>query len=115
MNRCTAFTLSRITASAALLLLCGSTMAQLTVRPFPPNTQRGAMVVTNAPELVLNGKAERLSPGARIRAANNMLVMSAALTGQDLLVNYTREPLGLIHEVWILNAAEAQVPLVAKP
>lgn len=73
------------------------------------------MVVTNTPDLLLNGKAERLSPGARIRSDNNMLVMSAALTGQNLLVNYTREPHGLIHEVWILNAAEAQIPLVAKP
>jgi hypothetical protein len=115
MNRCTAFTLSRLAATAALLVLSASAMAQLTVRPFPPNAQRGAMVVTNTPELLLNGKAERLSPGARIRATNNMLVMSATLTGQDLLVNYTREPQGLIHEVWILNAAEAQVPLVAQP
>jgi hypothetical protein len=90
-------------------------MAQLVLRPFPRNAQRGAMVVTNAPELLLNGKAERLSPGARMRTANNMLVMSAALTGQNLLINYTREPHGLIHEVWILNAAEAQIPLVAQP
>jgi hypothetical protein len=115
MNRCTAFTFSRLAVGAALLAFSASTMAQLTVRPFPPSTQRGAMMVTNTPELLLNGKPERLSPGARIRAANNMLVMSASLTGQNLLVNYTREPLGLIHEVWILNAAEALVPLPAKP
>lgn len=115
MNRCSTFTLFRLAACAALLAFSVATMAQLTVRPFPPSAQRGAMVVTNAPELLLNGKPERLSPGARIRAANNMLVMSAALTGLDLLVNYTREPLGLIHEVWILNAAEALIPLPAKP
>ena len=115
MNRCTAFTLKRLSALAALLVLSVSAAAQLTIRPFPPSAQRGAMLVTAAPELLLNGKPERLSPGARIRGSNNMLVLSAALTGQDLLVNYTREPHGLIHEVWILNAAEAQIPLVARP
>jgi hypothetical protein len=49
---------------------------------------------------------DRLSPGARIRAENNMLVVSGALSGQTLLVAYVREPNGLLHEVWILNAAE---------
>jgi len=113
MNRCNAFQFSRLAALAALLALCASAMAQLTVRPFPPAAQRGAMVVTAAPELLLNGRPDRLSPGARIRGVNNMLVMSAQLTGQDLLVNYTREPHGLIHEVWILNAQEALAPLTA--
>jgi len=39
------------------------------------------------------------------------LVMSAALTGQKLLVNFVTEPQGLIHEVWILNADEAKLEL----
>ena len=82
--------------------------AQFSTRPFPPNTLRGAMVVTNPPELVMNGKAERLSPGARIRGANNMLVMSASIVGQNLLVNFVREPNGMVHEVWILTEAEAK-------
>ena len=108
MNRC-------ISLACALLLLSGSAMAQLTVRPFPPAAQRGAMQITNPPDLILNGQAERLSPGARIRGANNMLVMSGALSGLNLLVNFVREPSGLIHEVWILNEAEAQMPLPASP
>jgi hypothetical protein len=40
-----------------------------------------------------------------------MLTMSASLLGKSVVVNYVREPLGLIHEVWILNATEiAQKP-----
>jgi hypothetical protein len=104
MNRC-------IPLAAALLFWGTTATAQLTVRPFPPRAERGAMQITNPPELILNGKAERLSPGARIRGTNNMLVMSAALSGQNLLVNFVREPLGLIHEVWILNEDEAKIPL----
>ena len=82
----------------------------LTIRPFPATAQRGAMQVIQPPVILLNGKEEQLSPGSRIRGTNNMLVMSGALVGQNLLVNYVREPQGLIHEVWILNEAEAQLP-----
>jgi hypothetical protein len=69
------------------------------------------MIIISPPEVLIDGKPARLSPGARIRGANNMLVMSGALVGQAVVVNYVREPLGLVHEVWILNAAEIQ----AKP
>lgn len=110
MNRCIR-TRTRISLIAALLCLGSSAMAQLTVRPFPPAAERGAMQITAAPDMVLNGTPARLSPGARIRGADNMLVMSAALTGQKLLVNFVREPQGLIHEVWILNADEAKLEL----
>ena len=66
------------------------------------------MVITNPPELVMNGRPERLSPGARIRNSNNMLVLSGALVGQNLLVNFVREPNGMVHEVWILTPDEAR-------
>jgi len=121
MNRCTAKTsllktsrLLRIAAPAALLAglvlaSLGST-AQVITRPFPPTAVRGILTVTQPPEVLMDGKADRLSPGARIRGANNMLVMSGALMGQAMRVNYTREPNGYIHEVWILTEAEASLP-----
>jgi len=82
----------------------------LGIRNFPATAQRAAMQVLQPPVILLNGQHERLSPGSRIRGSNNMLVMSGALVGQNLLVHYVREPLGLIHEVWILNEAETQLP-----
>jgi hypothetical protein len=51
--------------------------------------------------------ADRLSPGSRIRATSNLLVMSASLVGQELTVNYVRDAAGLLHEVWILTPEEA--------
>jgi len=90
---------------AALLLVTG--VGAQTSRPFPATALRGSFQVVQAPDVLLNGQAARLSPGARIRGADNMLQMSAAITGMKLLVHYTREPSGLVHDVWILTAAEA--------
>jgi hypothetical protein len=77
-------------------------------RNFPVGTLRGRFMVMNPPEIQLDGQPERLSPGARIRSAQHMLVMPASITGQNLLVNYTRDAAGLVREVWILTPEEAQ-------
>ncbi len=104
MNRCI---LRRTTLALGLLALSWPTLAQWGLRPFPPQAQRAAMVVTQAPAITLDGKPDRLSPGARIRNPQNQLVLSSSLAGQEVLVNYTRESSGLVHEVWILTPAEA--------
>ena len=123
MNRCTSFSsvadlmpTRHFFSVLALGLLTASLAAaqqnpMQNIRPFPPAAQRGVMVITQPPELVLNEKADRLSPGARIRGTNNMLVMSGSLIGQKLLVNFVREPGGAVHEVWILTEAEAALKL----
>lgn len=91
----------------AFSLLCGTSNAQDIIRQtIPGNAKLGVMQVTIPPEVMLDGKVDRFSPGARIRAENNMMVLSGALSGQALLVAYMREPNGLLHDVWILNAAE---------
>lgn len=97
--------LHALTLGSALLTL--SAQAQEAVRTFPERALRGTLVVQTAPEVLLDGAPARLSPGARIRDVNNLLVMPAQLAGQELTVNYLRDPQGLLHEVWILNAAEA--------
>jgi hypothetical protein len=81
--------------------------AALGGRNFPIGTLRGKFMVLNPPEILLDGTNERLSPGARIRSAQHMLVMPAAITGQNLLVNYTRDAAGLVREVWVLTPGEA--------
>ncbi|MBL8328162.1 MAG: hypothetical protein JNJ71_04860 [Rubrivivax sp.] len=76
-------------------------------RVFPPNALRGEMLVTGAPDVLINGKADRLAPGARIRGENNLLLMSGAITGQRLVVHYTREASsGLLLDVWVLQPVE---------
>jgi hypothetical protein len=84
------------------------TEVAISVRQFPQEAVRGMLVVQAPPVITLNGKEDRLSPGARIRNANNNYVLAANLTGQELLVNYTRDSGGQVHNVWILNADEAR-------
>jgi hypothetical protein len=97
--------------AAALLCLGAQAGAQSNVRPFPLNAERAAMVVTYPPIIQLNGKPDRLSPGARIRGQNNLLQLSGSLVGQNLRVNFVRSPTGEVHEVWILTDAEAALRL----
>ena len=104
MNRCT---VRRTLLGIALLSISLGLFAQWGKRLFPDNALRGVMVVTAPPDITMNGKPERLSPGSRIRNTQNQLLMSASLVGQELVVNYTRESLGQVHDVWILTPDEA--------
>ncbi len=79
-----------------------------TGRQFPANARRGTMDVLQGAEIVMDGKAERLSPGGRIRGPNNMLVMTSAIAGQRFTVNFTRDAYGNVHHVWILTDLEVQ-------
>ncbi len=102
-------TLAMLTSLSALPALAQTeSAAPLNVRNFPKAAVRGVLVVRAPPEISMNGKADRLSPGARIRNANNNYVVSGVLVGQELPVNYTRDSAGLVHEVWILNAEEVK-------
>lgn len=108
MTRCAlSLKFTWLAAASITALLAGAAALAQTSRPFPAAALRGELQITQAPEALLNGQPVRLSPGARIRGTNNMLQMSAALTGVPLLVNYTREPSGGVHDVWILTAEEA--------
>ena len=109
MPRCAPQALPACTARRLLALLLAAALpsAAQTSRPFPANALRGELVITQPPEVLLNGRPARLSPGARIRGTNNMLQMSAALVGVPLLVHYTLEPSGSVHNLWILTTDEA--------
>jgi hypothetical protein len=78
------------------------------LRKFPAKALRGKLQVLQAPDILIDGQRERLSPGARIRDTQQRLVMSAALSGQELIVNFVRNGSGEVHEVWILTAAERE-------
>ncbi len=113
MNRCTPHTLATVAvlAASALLAACAhdTSAPPVAVRQFPAAALRGEMVVLAPPAIMLNGKADRLSPGARIHGTDNLLVMSAALVKQKVVVNYLRENAGNVHEVWVLNREEARL------
>lgn len=88
-------------------LLAWTAWAESGFRQFPKQALRGSLVVTSTPQVMLDGKPDRLSPGSRIRNTQNMVVMPSSVNGQTLVVNYVREINGLIHEVWILTEKEA--------
>ena len=127
MNRCRLFSFRlRPLLLTVCLGLAVETQAQTSAQDLPPDAQRippisaksqyGVLRVMAPPEVLLNGKPARLSPGSRIRGTNNLMVMSGSLVGQDLKVRYTLEPLGLVHEVWILTAREiAAAPAAPTP
>ena len=100
MNRC-------LPAFFAALVVAVAPVAAQVQRNFPADALRGALTVEAAPEITLNGVPARLAPGARIRGQNNMLAMSASLTGLKLLVNYTFDMHGHVKDVWILTPEEA--------
>jgi hypothetical protein len=78
------------------------------LRKFPANALRGTMKVRQAPDILIDGKPERLSPGSRIRDPQQRLVMSASITNLEFVVNFVRNPMGEVQEVWILNELEAK-------
>ena len=116
MNRCLTTDIFSRRALARLALGLGllpatlwaqnAELPLLPTRTIPPHTHHGVFQVTEPPNVLLNGQADRLSPGARIRGVNNMLVVPGAMLGQEVLVRYKREAGGLIHEVWVLTPDE---------
>jgi hypothetical protein len=91
-------------------LLFSQTVAAQVIRTFPETAVRGKIAFKAPPQIELDGKADRLSPGARIRDEQGMLAMTGALEGKAFVVNFRREAAtGLVHEVWILTAEEQKV------
>jgi hypothetical protein len=98
-------------AALALVLAAAASAASAQLQPghrvFPAQALRAELVVTAAPEALLDGVPARLAPGARIRGEDNLLVTPAAITGRPLIVHYTREAgSGLLMNVWILRDVE---------
>lgn len=96
----------RCASLAVALAACLQTATAQVPRNFPGNALRGEIVVTQPPDLLLNKQPARLSPGARIRGTNNLLQASGGLIGQRLVVHYTLDNYGLLHDVWVLTPAE---------
>ena len=83
--------------------------AQIT-RNFPDSAVRGKIAFKSPPQIEVDGKADRLSPGVRIRDEQGILAMTGTLEGKSFTVNFRREAsTGMVHEVWILTAEEQKV------
>ena len=103
------YTMYRCLAIAGIAFGLHAACVAQVQRQFPATALRGELVIVTPPEGLLNGEPARLAPGARIRAENNMIELSAGLVGRKLTVNYTLEPLGLLRDVWILRPEEIRM------
>ncbi|WP_159916636.1 hypothetical protein [Pantoea sp. 18069] len=120
MHRCPLFPLPRALAASFALLAASAwlpaqaqTAAAVTApaagtRNFPPDAQRGKLVIGTMPEVTLNGKAMRTTPGFRLFSTEGRLLMAHTLAGQPLLVNFVIEPsTQWLHAAWVLTPQEA--------
>ena len=96
------------TALLGLSFAATALFAQETViRQAPRDVKPGVIAVSMTPPIItVDGKDDRLSPGARVRDRNNMMVLTGQMAGQTLYTVYRRDAAGMVHEVWILSAEE---------
>ncbi len=90
------------------LALCASAApaAAQMQRNFPQDALRGDISIGLPPAISLNGRSAQLAPGARIRDMNNMLALSASISGARFTAHYTIDTGGQLKDVWILRPEE---------
>lgn len=77
------------------------------IRRFPDRAERASdFMVTQWPQVRINGQDSRLAASSRIYNEKNLIVMPASLTGMKLVVNYTKDFDGAVKDVWILTNEE---------
>ena len=106
MNRWTSFLINVFAAMLVTSAHAQTEDIKPNLRSFPKDAKRGELLVLSAPDIAIDNKPDRLSPGVRIRDVRNNLVLSGTLADQRLVVNYTRDNTGLVHQVWVLNSEE---------
>ncbi|MEW5889327.1 MAG: hypothetical protein ACOZCP_02740 [Pseudomonadota bacterium] len=83
------------------------------VRTIPANAEKATMNPPYQGMVQMDDKALRLSPASQIRDEFNRIVLPGMLQ-KPVLVRYTTDSYGNVHNVWILTQAEARQP-VPKP
>jgi hypothetical protein len=87
----------------AAALLANPAAAQL--RTIPADARLGEIRHVQEMLVELDGKPQRLAPGAQIRDADNRLMLPVSLSDKQS-VKYLLDAQGLVHRVWLLTAEE---------
>jgi hypothetical protein len=96
----------------AALLFANAAAAQL--RTIPAEAKLGQIQHVTEMLVELDGKPQRLSPGAQIRDPDNRLMLPVSLSEKQR-VKYLLDAQGMVHRVWVLTAQErAQADKEAK-
>lgn len=118
MNRCPKSPVTPFFIAACALLVGASMVFHQEARAergFPLKTERAEMKFVELPDVLLNGKPERLAHAVRVRDERNAIVMPGTVNGRSAVVNYLRDARGQVREVWILSPQEAALPLKPVP
>ena len=83
-------------------------LAQALFRIFPDPAELAIFTPQLHPEVLINQKPTRLSPGALIRNTENRIVVLGSLPPADYVVTYTKDFLGQVNLVWLLTAPEVE-------
>jgi hypothetical protein len=96
------------TALAGFALAATAVSAQVSsIRSAPKDVKPAIIAVSATPPIIaVDGKADRFSPGARIKDRDERLVLTGTLAGRSVYTVYRRDAAGLVHEVWLLNEEE---------
>ena len=97
----------RFLISLCFLFIATVAQAQNQPRSFPANAMRGKLTPINYAQMVIDGKTYQLSPVVKIYNRDNLIEMSGAIRGSDIIVNYTLDAMGNIERIWILTDTEA--------
>lgn len=79
------------------------------VRVLPIESRVGVMSPPWQNQVQIDGQVLLLSPGVVIRNDMNMIV-PPMLVQSPVRVRYLTDPFGAVQRVWILSAAESQLP-----
>jgi hypothetical protein len=96
-------------ALAILVLLSALIPALAQIRSLPEDAKRGEIRHVQDMDVEIDGRRQRLAPGAQIRDAVNLLVLPAAIPA-GARVKYVLNADGQVHRVWILTPQEAAQP-----
>ena len=110
MNRCPKIARAVVSMAAGVLLIGAAALFAADARAerdFPRKARLGEITFVAIPDVVLNGRPERLSHGVRVYSVRNTILMPNRVNGSSAIVNYLRDDRGRVSHVWILTPAEA--------
>ena len=85
-------------------------------RNFPPTAQFAEMVITNFPEVTLNGHPVLTAPGFRLFSPERTLVFASNFQGQRFPAAFVIEPsTQWLQTAWVLTPAEIEKHSPVKP
>jgi hypothetical protein len=93
----------------ACLLMLGAGAAGAQLRTIPADAKRGELTHVQENIIKLDDKTLRLSPGALIRDANNVIVLPTMVPAASP-VRYQLDAQGMLHRAWLLSPEEAARP-----